>query len=294
MIYTLTLNPSLDYLLDTPSLRLGETNRSRHESLHFGGKGINVSYVLKQLGIPSTCLGFTAGFTGIELENMLCAEGLSHDFVHVENGNTRINVKIKSSDITEINANGCGISESDVNRLFEKLDTISDGDTLVLAGSTPKGYDSIYSDIMSRLSGKNVRFVVDTSGQKLLDCLKYRPFLIKPNKDELSDIVGESLEKDETIIAAARKLKDNGALNVLVSLGSDGALLVDENNQVHRVHAHKITTVSTVGAGDSMVAGFLAGVDKGYEYALVLGNACGAATASVEILADREKIQSMM
>ncbi|MBO4950597.1 MAG: 1-phosphofructokinase [Clostridia bacterium] len=294
MIYTLTFNPSLDYLLDTPGFAYGKTNRSTSESLHFGGKGINVSYVLKQLGTSSTCLGFVAGFTGTELENMLDVQGLCHDFVHVEKGNTRINVKIKSSEITEINANGCEIAENDVKRLFEKLDKISDGDTLVLAGSTPKGFDNAYPQIVSRLFSKNIRFVIDTSGQKLLDCLKYKPFLIKPNKDELSEIVGQTLETYEEIITAARKLKDMGAVNVLVSMGGDGALLVDENNEVHRVFAHKITPVSTVGAGDSMVAGFLAGTDKGYDYALKLGNACGAATASVEILADREKIESMM
>lgn len=294
MIYTLTLNPSLDYLLETPDFAYGKTNRSTSESLHFGGKGINVSYVLKQLGTSSTCLGFVAGFTGTELENMLDVQGLCHDFVHVEKGKTRINVKIKSSEITEINANGCEIAENDVKRLFKKLDKISDGDTLVLAGSTPKEFDNAYPQIVSRLFSKNIRFVVDTSGQKLLDCLKYKPFLIKPNKDELSEIVGQTLETHEEIITAARKLKDMGAVNVLVSMGGDGALLVDENNQVHRVYAHKITPVSTVGAGDSMVAGFLAGINKGYDYALKLGNACGAATASVEILADREKIESMM
>lgn len=294
MIYTLTFNPSLDYLLDTPDFTFGKTNRSTSESLHFGGKGINVSYVLKQLGTSSTCLGFVAGFTGTELENMLDVQGLCHDFVHVEKGNTRINVKIKSSEITEINANGCEIAENDVKRLFEKLDKISDGDTLVLAGSTPKGFDNAYPQIVSRLFSKNIRFVIDTSGQKLLDCLKYKPFLIKPNKDELSEIVGQTLETDEEIITAARKLKDMGAVNVLVSMGGDGALLVDENDEIHNAKAHKITPVSTVGAGDSMVAGFLAGAEKGYDYALKLGNACGAATASVEILADREKIESMM
>ena len=294
MIYTLTLNPSLDYLLDTPDFTVGKTNRSIYESLHFGGKGINVSYVLNQLGIPSTCLGFVSGFTGKELEKMLDNEGLCHDFVNVEKGNTRINVKIKSSNITEVNAQGPEISLQDVEKLYEKLAALTKGDILVLAGSTPKGHDGIYGNIMEHLADKDVRFVVDTSGQKLVNCLKYKPFLIKPNKDELSEIVGGLLENDQAIVAAARKLKEMGAVNVLVSLGGDGALLVDENDVVHRAYAHKITPVSTVGAGDSMVAGFFAGVDKGYDYAFMLGNACGAATASVEILADREKIESMM
>jgi len=294
VIYTLTLNPSLDYLLDTPDFTVGKTNRSVSDSLHFGGKGINVSYVLKQLGIQSVCLGFTAGFTGDELEKMLISNGLACDFVRVEKGNTRINVKIRNEEITEVNAQGPEFFSQDVEKLFKKLEPLSDGDTLVLAGSTPRGFDSIYSDIMKHLSNKGVRFVVDTSGQKFLDCLEYKPFLIKPNKDELSEIVGQSLEDDQAIVTAAGKLKEMGAVNVLVSLGGDGALLVDENNQVHRVHAHKITPVSTVGAGDSMVAGFLAGAEQGYDYALMLGNACGAATSSVEILANREIIESMM
>ena len=294
MIYTLTLNPSLDYLLDTPDFTVGKTNRSTNESLHFGGKGINVSYVLKQLGVPSVCLGFIAGFTGEELEKKLRALDLSCYFIKSPNGNTRINVKIKASDITEINANGVEITQNDLEKLYVKLDKLCDGDTLVLSGSTPKGCDGIYEAILERLSDKNIRFVLDTSGQKLVDCLKYSPFLVKPNKDELSEISGKTLETDEDIIAAARELKNRGAVNVLVSLGEDGAILVDENDKVHRVKAHKITPISPVGAGDSMVAGFIAGAENDYEYALKLGNACGAASASVQILADREKIESLM
>lgn len=294
MIYTLTLNPSLDYLVETPDIKMGETNRSSSESLHFGGKGINVSYILNQLGISSVCLGFISGFTGKELERMLKTQGLITDFVNVPNGNTRINVKIKSSEITEINACGIVISEKDKNELFEKLDVLKNTDTLILAGSTPKGMDNVYSEILHRLSGRGIRFVVDTSGQKLFDCLKYNPFLIKPNKAELEELFKTSFESEQEIIPAARKLKSLGAVNVLVSMGSEGALLVDEYGKVHRVNAKKITPVSTVGAGDSMVAGFLSGLDKGYEYALTLGNACGAATASCEILADKEKICSLM
>ncbi len=294
MIYTLTLNPSLDYLLDTPAFEIGKTNRSNGESLHFGGKGINVSYVLKQLGINSTCLGFTAGFTGEELKAKLNSHGLIHDFVTAEKGETRINVKIKSGDITEINANGPKLSENDINELFSKLDVISDGDTLVLAGSTPKGRDNIYNEIMENLSSKDVRFVVDTSGQKLLDALKFKPFLIKPNLDELSEIVGKQLSCQKDIVDSAKHLQNLGAVNVLVSMGKDGALLLDENGQTHVASPIKITPVSTVGAGDSMVAGFLAGLEKGYDYALMLGNVCGAATAMSEILADSETIKSLM
>ena len=294
MIYTLTLNPSLDYLLDTPEFSFGKTNRSTSEAIHFGGKGINVSYVLKQLNVPSVCLGFAAGFTGKELLDMLTNAGLCHDFVTLNGDNTRINVKVRCGNITEINAQGPQISASDSEALLKKLDRIGEGDILVLAGSTPKGMDDIYSGIMERLFSKNVRFVLDTSGKKLVDCLKYKPFLIKPNKDELSEIVGKLLENDEEIVAAAKKLQAMGALNVLVSLGEDGALLVDEEDRVHRVNAHKITPINTVGAGDSMVAGFLAGIDRGYECALQLGNACGAATAMSSMLADAETIKSFI
>jgi len=294
MIYTLTLNPSLDYFVDTPDFVFGKTNRSVSESLHFGGKGINVSYVLRQLGMACVNLGFVAGFTGDELLKMLEARGLCCDFVKVEKGNTRINVKIKSGSVTEINANGCEISDNDVKKLFEKLDCISDGDTLVLAGSTPKGYDGIYCDIMERLSDRDIRFVVDTSGQKLVDCLRLKPYLIKPNVDELSEISGKILDSDEEIISAARKLKSMGAENVLVSMGDKGAILVDEHNETHTAKPIKITSLNTVGAGDSMVAGFLSGVDKGYEYALRLGNVCGAASAMSEVLTTRELVDKLM
>lgn len=294
MIYTLTLNPSLDYLLDTPDFNLGKTNRSKEESLHFGGKGINVSYILKQLGIDSVCLGFIAGFTGSELESMLTKEGLKTDFIRIDNGNTRINVKIKGEEITEVNARGIDLADGDMQKLYAKLDSLSDGDTLVLAGSTPKGCDDVYTKIMQRLAHKNIRFVVDTSGKKLLDILPYKPYLIKPNADELSEISGKALFTDEEIISAAKKLQEQGAENVLVSMGAKGAILVDESGNTHKADPIKITPVSTVGAGDSMVAGFLAWVDKGYEHALLLGNICGAASASSTVLADKDCLHRLM
>lgn len=294
MIYTLTLNPSLDYLLDTPDLKLGETNRSTSESIHFGGKGINVSFVLKELGIDSVCLGFTAGFTGDELENCLRSAGLKTDLVHLDKGSTRINVKIKDKDITEINAKGPEITDDDMEKLFIKLEKLTDGDTLILAGSVPKGFDCIYSDIMRRLSGKSIRFVVDTTGEKLVSCLKYRPYLIKPNLSELCEITGETLSTIEEIEKAAKKLQSQGAVNVLVSMGDKGAILLDENGKTYTAEPIKIIPVNTVGAGDSMVAGFIAGVDRGYNYALKLGNACGAASAKSRVLLTKELVEEFM
>ncbi len=294
MIYTLTLNPSLDYLLDTPDLKLGSTNRSTSESLHFGGKGINVSYVLKQLGVESVCLGFIAGFTGVELENCLKSAGLKTDFIRLQNGNTRINVKIKDKDITEVNAKGPEISDEDMEKLFTKLEKLTDGDTLILAGSVPKGFDGIYSIIMQRLSQKSIRFVVDTTGESLVSCLKFEPFLIKPNLSELCEITCSKLATTEEIEKAAKELQSQGAVNVLVSIGDKGAILLDEKGKVHIAEPIKIVPVNTVGAGDSMVAGFIAGVGNGYDYALKLGNVCGAASAMSEILADKEIIDKLL
>ena len=295
MIYTLTLSPSLDYLLDTPEIKFGETNRSKSESLHFGGKGINVSYVLKQLDTPCVCLGFVAGFTGRELEAMLKKEGLSTDFVEVKKGNTRINVKIKSDKITEINANSPEISQKDMEELFTKLDKLCRGDTIVLAGSTPRGWDNAYSMIMERLSVKDVKFVVDTSGKKLLDCLKYKPFLIKPNKSELEEILGISLDNDEQIVAAAKKLQTLGAENVLVSLAGNGAVLISSDKISYSLNAPYGKVLDSVGAGDSMVAGFLCGyIESGdYQHAFKMGIASGSASAFSKGFASKENVMSI-
>ena len=294
MIYTLTLNPALDYVVSLDSLTPGGLNRLRQTQIVWGGKGINVSTMLHRLGVKSIALGFAAGFTGQALIQGLEADGLQCRFIVLPEGLTRINVKIKGGDITEVNVQGPEISDADVAKLFEKLCSLQDGDTLVLAGSTPKGYDDIYENIMQKLKAKNVRFVVDTSGKKLLGCLKYTPFLIKPNTDELSEIAGKMLETEQDIIEAAKSLQSLGAVNVIVSMGKDGAILVDETGEVYRANPIKIIPVSTVGAGDSMVAGFLAGIPEGYEYALNLGNVCGAASAGTEILADREMIDKLL
>lgn len=280
MIYTLTLNPSLDYHMDIDKISLGSTNRSSGEDIYFGGKGINVSYILHRLGKESVCLGFTAGFTGEKLEKMLCDEGLTCDFIKLGYGDTRINVKLCGESITEINASGAVVNQADVDILFSKLDKLKFGDILVLAGSVPRGLHSdIYEKIMQQLSGRGIKFVVDSHGEALRSALKYKPFLIKPNFEELCELFGKRFETKEQIISAMGELRDAGAVNVLVSLGDKGALLLDEYGKLHIAHPIKITPHNTVGAGDGMVSGFLAGLDKGYEYALRLGNLCGASCA---------------
>lgn len=291
MIYTVTFNPALDYIMETDNIVTGATNRSKTEKILFGGKGINVSFVLGELGIESTALGFVAGFTGAELETELKSRGIKTDFVKLKSGMTRINVKIKNECITEINANGPQIKQDDLDELLCRLEKINEGDTLVLAGSIPSCLpEDIYKIILNRLKDRGIRFVVDAEGNLLLETLEYKPFLIKPNEDELSGICGKKLSTEDEIVDAAKELQKMGAMNVLVSRGGKGAILLCENGAVHKKTGKKICAVDTVGAGDSMVAGFLAGVDKGYEYALGLGSAAGTATAETDGLASREDI----
>ncbi len=295
MIYTVTFNPALDYSLITDSFCEGVTNRSEAEEICFGGKGINVSYVLSQLGIENIALGFVAGFTGDYLVSELEKNSVNTDFIRLEDGFTRINVKLKGKTETEINAQGPKITEESVELLYNKLDNLNLGDTLVLAGSIPKSLDNnIYENILKRLCNKGVLFVVDATGNLLTNTLKYNPFLIKPNNFELEEIFGKKLTNEEDIISAAFKLKEMGAINVLVSLGGDGALLVDEFGNVHRQNAFKIELVNSVGAGDSMIAGFLAGCGVDYSYALKLGAAAGAATAASKNLAKAQEIEKIM
>lgn len=295
MIYTVTLNPALDYIMDASDISFGATNRSSGESFTFGGKGINVSVVLSRLGIGSTALGFIGGFTGEKLVSELNEQGIATDFVTLEGRNTRVNVKLRSDgEITEINASGPEITQSDLQKLLEKLDALQEGDYLLLAGNVPKGIGNVYADIMRRLEGRGINFVLDTAGEQLLTALPYKPFLIKPNRAELEEIMANELPSEELIVSAARILQRKGAKNVLVSLGKDGAILLDESGRVHRMDARKITPVNTVGAGDSMVAGFIAGYGKGYEFALELGIAAGAATAASETLATKSEILKFM
>lgn len=295
MIYTLTFNPALDYAVYVPDYTTGKTNRSTHEQLDFGGKGINVSYVLHQLGEPTVALGFVAGFTGQALCEMLERTGVSCDFVKLKSGLTRINVKIKCDDETEINAAGPEISADALEELYAKLDRIAKGDVLLLAGSVPSSLPrNIYETILSRLQGRGIHFAIDAEGQLLLNVLKYRPLLIKPNRAELCGLAGRELTSDVDVESAARELQVLGARNVLVSLGGDGALLLDEQGSVHRACAVGGKPINTVGAGDSMVAGFLSGLGQGYDYALRLGLAAGGATACSPNLATREEIEQLM
>ncbi|WP_019679452.1 1-phosphofructokinase [Ruminococcus flavefaciens] len=296
MVYTVTFNPAIDYVVHTAEMRLGEVNRSSSEEIYFGGKGINVSIVLNELGTPSIALGFTAGFTGEAIENGIKAMGIKSDFVRLKTGNSRINVKIKAGEETELNGQGPHIDDEALEALFVKLDKLSDGDTLVLAGSIPSSLPSdIYERIMQRLSDRKIRTVVDATNDLLLNVLKYKPFLIKPNNHELGEMFGVTLSEDEEIERYARKLKDMGAINVLISMAGDGAMLIDENGKCHRCGVCKGKVRNSVGAGDSMVAGFLTGAQNGdYEYALKLGTAAGGATAFSDGLAVKTKIEELL
>ena len=291
MIYTVTFNPAIDYVMRADSVSLGKTNRSSSEELYFGGKGINVSVILGELGEETTALGFVGGFTGDYLEKGLSELGVNTDFVHLSKGITRINVKLKSGDETEINAKGPAVTKDELTDLLKKLDNVKSGDTVVLAGSIPSSLPSdVYEKILDKLDGRGVRFAVDAEGELLLKTLKYRPFLIKPNNFELSQIAGRELKTDSDIESAAKELKAMGAVNVLISLGAGGAMLIDEFGNTHKASAPKIKPINTVGAGDSMVAGFLSGAKEGYGYALKLGIASGSATAASSGLAKKEDI----
>lgn len=296
MIYTVTFNPAIDYVVSIDNIKTGSVNRLDSEQIFFGGKGINISLVLKELGVKSTALGFVAGFTGEAIEKGLRETGIDTDFVHLEAGNSRINVKIRSEEETELNGNGPDISESAVSELFDRLSKLENGDTIILAGSVPKSLQrDIYERIIRFLSDKEIRVVADAENELLLNVLKYRPFLIKPNVHELADIFGKTPETDDEIIHYAQKLKEMGAQNVLVSMAEAGAILLDSNNSVHRSGVCSGIVRNSVGSGDSMIAGFLAGISQdNYNYALRLGTAAGGATAFSDGLAVGEEIQRLM
>lgn len=303
MIYTVTLNPAIDYVMRLDELRLGETNRATETAVQFGGKGINVSCMLRELGVESTALGFIAGFTGEALAAYLGEMDIPADLIRLPEGLTRINVKLKSGTESEINAAGPSIPAEALEALMAKLDTLTEGDTLVLAGSIPPSlprdlYARLTSRLTSRLTarvtGRGIRVVVDAEGEALTAVLPDRPFLIKPNRAELEGLMGRSLSAESDLREAATALQQAGAQNVLVSLGGEGALLLDEYGKFHRAPAAAVTPVNTVGAGDSMVAGFIAGLPHGYAYALQLGIAAGGATASTDGLGTRAVIEKLM
>lgn len=297
MIYTVTLNPSIDYIVRLDKLVNGITNRTTGEEYYYGGKGINVSLVLAELDLDSTAYGFVAGFTGKAIENGIRNDHIITDFIKLKNGISRINIKIKAGEETEINGQGPHINEEELERLLQKVDRVANGDTLVLAGSIPNTMpDDVYERMMERIRFKDVRIVVDATKQLLVKSLKYKPFLIKPNRQELSEIFDVEINTEEDIIRYAKELQKLGARNVLISLGGDGAMLVDENGDVHKAGVLKEKVINTVGSGDSMVAGFTAGYVKtgDYGYALKLGSVCGNATAFLPGLATKEKIDELL
>lgn len=297
MIYTVTFNPALDYVMKVNELQSKDINRTESEEIYYGGKGINVSVILSRLGIENKALGFLAGFSGKQIELMLNEEGIKNDFVYLKKGYTRINVKIKAEKEYDVNAQGPKIEQDDVDLLLDKLLDLKEGDGIVLAGSIPNSLpNDIYEKILKELSDKNIISVVDATGDLLLNVLKYKPFMIKPNHHELGEIFGVEIKNLEEIEFYAKKLQEMGAKNVLVSMAKDGAALVDENGVLHKIGSAPGKMVNSVGCGDSMVAGFIAGYLKtsDYDYALKLGTACGSATAFSNSLATKEEIENIM
>lgn len=296
MIYTVTFNPSMDYIVSVNDFQLGLTNRTDSELILPGGKGINVSTILMNLGIDSTAFGFAAGFTGEEIIREVEAMGIRSDFIKIDSGISRINLKLKNIDGTEINGSGPEIGEEKIEELLRKLDILGEGDILVLAGSIPASMPAdMYSTIMERLQHKNVTFIVDATKDLLINVLKYKPFLIKPNNHELGELFDVKLTTREEVIPYGKKLQKQGARNVLISMAGEGAVLVAEDGSVYEAPAPKGTLVNAVGAGDSMVAGFTAGwiEKKDYRHAFYMGVSAGSASAFSEYLATKEEIMDL-
>lgn len=297
MIYTVTFNPALDYVMRVKELQTKDINRTESEELFYGGKGINVSVILSRLGVENTALGFLAGFSGRQIDEMLKAEDICGDFVYLKKGYSRINVKIKSDRDLDVNAQGPDIEPDEVDALLKKLDGLKEGDTLVLAGSIPKSLpNDIYEKILASLQGRGIDFAVDATGDLLLNVLKYKPLLVKPNHHELGEIFGVEIKTLDDIERYAKQLQEMGARNVLVSRSKDGAALLDETGKLYTMGNVPGKAVNPVGCGDSMVAGFVAGYSNGGDYYLAfrLGCACGNATAFCEGLADRKTIDQML
>lgn len=294
IIYTVTFNPALDYVVNVDNFTVGQVNRVSSEHIFIGGKGINVSVILKELGYQTQALGFIAGFTGDEIERGSKDYGIETSFIKVNKGMSRINVKLKSDEETEINGMGPIIEKQDVEKLFKKLNTLTSDDVLVLSGSIPKCLPTnIYEQILDFLKDKNVMTIVDATGDLLMNVLGYHPFLIKPNNHEIEEIFHVQLKNEEDIIHYARLLQEKGARNVLVSLAKDGSLLLDEYGQVHKMGVCHGVVKNSVGAGDSMVAGFIGGYLKNHDYkeALEIATACGGATAFSDSLATKDFIE---
>lgn len=297
MIYTVTFNPALDYVVFLDKMMPGEVNRTKKEQIFYGGKGINVSIVLHNLGIESKALGFVAGFTGREIEHGVKTMGVDTDFIHLNSGLSRINVKIKALEESEINGQGPAILPEEIDMLLQKLDQLEDDDILVLAGAIPASLpEDMYERIMKRLQKKKIEIVVDATKDLLRNVLKYHPFLIKPNNHELGEMFGVTLTTDEEIITYAKKLQELGARNVLISMAKDGAILITEQEDVKRIGVPKGTVKNSVGAGDSMVAGFVASYSRDHDYqkALVYGTATGSATAFSEGLATKDVVDELL
>ena len=296
MIYTVTFNPAIDYAIGVENLEPGMTNRSTFEQLLPGGKGLNVSTILNHLGMENTALGFIAGFTGAEIKRSFEALGGKSDFIELKEGISRINVKIKSREETEINAAGPVIGQEAVEQLMDKLNGLKDGDILILAGSIPSSMsDSLYSDIMKMLADRDIMIAVDATKELLLNVLPYKPFLVKPNNHELGEIFGVELKTRESVVPYAKKLQEKGAVNVLVSMAGEGAVLVAEDGSVYDTPAPKGKLINGVGAGDSMVAGFMAGYmeKQDYKHAFHMGVASGSASAFSENLATKPEIEAV-
>ena len=297
MINSITLNPSLDYIVKVDDFKVGHVNRTSKEDIYPGGKGINVSIVLKNLGVKNRALGFTAGFTGEEIEKLVANHGVDNEFIRLEKGMSRINVKLKSREESEINGMGPNISKNDIEKLYEKLEALKAGDFVVLAGSIPNTLpDDIYETIMKDFKDKEINFVVDATKDLLLNVLKYKPFLIKPNHHELGEMFNVKLNSKDEIITYAKKLQEIGARNVIISMAGDGAILIEENGEITISDTPKGTLVNSVGAGDSMVGGFLAGIaeKKNVKEAFKMGVATGSASAFSEGLATRDKVEELL
>ncbi len=296
MIYTVTFNPAIDYIVYVSELKVGKTNRSQHEDVFLGGKGINVSTMLNNLGVENKALGFVAGETGELMEQGLKERGMNIDFIRLPEGDTRINVKVRGKLETEVNGSGPHIPDVYIQQLMEKLDQVNDDDVIVLSGSVPRSVSKdVYANIMEQMKGRPVKIVVDAAGDLMKNVLPHRPFLIKPNRAELEGLAGKVLGRTREIMRSAKDLQAQGARNVLVSLGGDGALLLDETGKFHRIGVPKGELKTSVGSGDSMVAGFLAGYQKTGDYvtALRTGAACGSASAFSTALATREEVESL-